>query len=118
MPALQPVEPCCQKYHACHWDGSLAPSFALQSISVMFEVLVGLPLSLLRRPPSQDAFSSIRGQFVDTLAYCVASVWTCHVCLAVSLIVPGNARVPWDPADSGFDAVGAEGPSTRFDCPC
>jgi len=45
---LQPVEPGCQWFHIIYWDGSLAPSFALQSVAVMFAAFVGIPLSLRR----------------------------------------------------------------------
>jgi hypothetical protein len=49
MPGLQSVEPGFQWLHTIHWDGSLAPSFAFQSVAVMFAAFVGLPLSLRRR---------------------------------------------------------------------
>jgi len=49
MPGLQSVEPGCLWLHTIHWDGSLACSFAFQSVAVMFVVFVDLPLGLRRR---------------------------------------------------------------------
>jgi hypothetical protein len=49
VPGLQSVESGCQRLHTVHWDGSLASSFAFQSVAVMFAAFVGLPLSLRRR---------------------------------------------------------------------
>ena len=118
MPALQSVEPRCQWFHTCHRDGSLAPRLALQSISVVFGALVGLRLRLCRHPHFGDPSSSICGWGVYPLAYCVASVFSWFVCLAVSLFVPGDARVSREPVDRGFDAVGTEGPSMLVDCSC
>jgi hypothetical protein len=46
MPALQSVELGCQGLHTIHWDESLTPSFAFQSVAIMFATFVGLPLSL------------------------------------------------------------------------
>jgi len=46
---LLSVETGCQNLHTDHWDGSLAPSFAFQSIAVVLTAFVGLPLSIRRR---------------------------------------------------------------------
>ena len=49
MSGLHSVEPGCQRLHTVHWDGSLASSFAFQSIAVVLTAFVGLPFSLRRR---------------------------------------------------------------------
>jgi len=48
--------------------------------------------------------------------YCVASVFLCFVCLAFSLLVPGDARMSRDPVDHDFDAVVAKGPGILVNC--
>jgi len=118
MSTLQLVILCCQWSHSRHWDGSLAPSFAHQSMAVVFRALDGLPLCLCRNYPSDDPTSTIRGWDVYSLASCVASVILCLMWVRVSQIVSVNAKVSQDTVDLGFNAVGAEGPGTLIDCSC
>jgi hypothetical protein len=116
MPADQSVEHLCRCLYLCHWNGLLAPSLAIQSISGMFEALVGLPLCLRRRPPFTDPSRSSLGQGEYSLPYCVTSVVSYIVRLMVGLFVPGNAHMFWGPVDLGFDAVGAVGHSMVVNC--
>jgi len=46
---LRSAESRCQCLHAILWDGSLAPSFALQPVAVVFVAFVSLSFSLRRR---------------------------------------------------------------------
>ena len=46
MSGFQSVEPGWLWFRTIHWDGSLAPRFAFESVAVMFAAFVGLPLSL------------------------------------------------------------------------
>jgi hypothetical protein len=67
------VESGCQRLRTIHWDGSLAPSFAFQSVAVMFAVFVGLPLSLRRRLRFWDLFGPVRRRGVYSSSYCACS---------------------------------------------
>jgi len=118
MLGLQSGEPRCEWFHSCHQDGSLVPCSALQSISVVFGALVGLPLCLCCRPPFRDHSSSIHSRGIYLPTYCLASVFFCLVCLVVSLFVTGDTRVSPDPVHCSFDAVGADGPSMLVDRFC
>jgi len=52
---LQSVEPGCQRFHTIHWDGSLASSYAFQSIAVGLTEFFSLPLSLRCRLCFRDS---------------------------------------------------------------
>ena len=46
MSGLQSVEPSGQRLYTCHWDRSLGPCLALESVAEVLGAPVGLPLRL------------------------------------------------------------------------
>jgi len=73
VPRLQLIESGHQWIHTSHWDRSLAPGLALQSVAAVLAALVGLPLCLCHRPYFGDPSGSIRHRGVYSFSYCAHS---------------------------------------------
>jgi len=116
IPPLQSVKACCQWFHTCHWDQYYPPGSAHQSISVLLEAVVSLPLRLWGFPPLGDLSSTICGWCVNLLVYCLTVVSSCVASLMASIFVPRDGRVSWDVVDHDFNALGGESLIMLIDC--
>ena len=118
MPGLRSVEPGCQWLHTVHWDGSLAPSFAFQSVAVMFAAFFCLPLAFAAVFTSEIRLALFAAEvYIRSRTVPALRPSRARFCLAVCFLIPGDASVSRDPVDLCFNTGLAKSPRARVDPP-